>query len=167
MDNPNNLNYCIETTKNHPIVLLHKDCIQNIHDVCLKDGAKRTGFTTEVCINIDAIEAADAKKNKKQRERTMDFCFGVKSKNNKPNMVLVELRLNYKKVVNLDKKELDEKITHSKDILGHSPIILNKYYFVFQTNIRQQAVYYLRRLYINKNDVLGIDLDELQAIYFQ
>ena len=82
-------------------------------------------------------------------------------------MVLVELRLNYKKVVNLDKKELDEKITHSKDILGHSPIILNKYYFVFQTNIRQQAVYYLRRLYINKNDVLGIDLDELQAIYFQ
>jgi len=85
----------------------------------------------------------------------------------KKNMVLVELRLNYTNWKNLSKKELDEKISHSKIILGQSPLILNHFYFIFSSQIKNQAHNYLRRLYMNKSTVSGIDLNDLKKIHFQ
>lgn len=166
MANQNNLTYCKETTENHQIALNYSDCIQKIDSVCIKDGAKRTCFTNEICLNLDDYEVHNAKRNGTANQKTMDFCFGVKTPNDKKKIVLVELRLNYTNWKNLRKNELDEKISHSKVILGQSPIILNHFYFIFSSQIKNQAHNYLRRLYLNKSTVSGIDLNDLKKIYF-
>jgi hypothetical protein len=167
MANQNNLTYCKETTENHQIALKYSDCIQKIDSVCIKDGAKRTCFTKEVCLNLDDYEVHNAKRNGTANQKTMDFCFGVKTPNDKKKIVLVELRLNYTNWRNISRKELDEKINHSKVILGQIPIILNHYYFVFSPPIKNQAHNYLRRMYSNKNIVSGIELNDLKQNYFQ
>lgn len=166
MDNRNNLTYCKETTENHQIASNYSNCIQKIDCVCRKEGAKRTCFTNEICLNLDDYEVNNAKRNRRAEQKTMDFCFGVKTPNDKKKMVLVELRLKYKNWRNLGKNELDKKISHSKILLGQDPIILNHFYFIFSSEIKEQAHNYLRRLYSNKNTVSGIDLNDLKKNYF-
>ncbi len=168
MDNLNNLTYCSTTTNNHKIASICPQCVQKINAVCIKDGAKHTCFTNEVCLNIDDFETFLAQHEKRDKQKTMDFSFGVNIENrNEQKMILVELRLNYTNWRNISKKELDDKINHSKVILGHSPIISNQYYFVFKSDLKQQAHNHLRRLYLNRNFVFGVDLNELKNNFFQ
>lgn len=167
MANQNNFTYCEETTRNHQITLNCSKCIQKIDAICKKDGAKNTCFKEEVCLNLDEYETFSSKRKGTERQKTMDFCIGVKSPNDKKNMVLVELRLKYKNINNLRKKELEEKINHSIDILGQTPIIMNHYYFVFSSDKKNEALSRLRRIYSNKSNVYGIDLCDLKQIFFQ
>lgn len=161
----NKWNYCAKTTREHHVAIQHPNCIEEIDSLSKRDGAKKTPFQDEICINLDNVEICLAKKDKRNNRKTMDFSFGIKVIN-QSKFVLVELRLNYKNINNLSKTELDSKIYNSKIILGQNPNLLNHYYFVFKSNLKNQAHRNLRRIYLNKNIVSGIDLLDLKNIYF-
>lgn len=81
--------YCRDTTENHTIALEYKNCIQKIREVCKKDGAKKIYFTDDkTCLNLDEYEDHKAKDEKRNKQKTMDFCIGTVSGKNKA-MVLV------------------------------------------------------------------------------
>lgn len=166
MDKQNNLSYCDKTTRNHRVLKKCPQSLQNINDVCKKDGAKKTPFNNQVCINVDELEINRVKGAAGNRSKTMDMALGLSVGGNKPNMALVELRLNYKEVKNIKKPELDAKILHSKNLLGHTPSILNHYYFIFQSKLKNQAYSHIRRLYSNKNIVTVEDLNGMYNLLF-
>lgn len=157
--------YCTEITKNHVVPKVHRDCLERLDFVCKNDGAKKTPFEDEICVNIDKVEESLAKKDRRDKRKIMDLSFGLVAKK-ESRFVLVELRLRYKNVNNLSKTELDSKILTSKSILGQSPNLLNHYYFVFNSKLKHQAHRNLRRLFANKKIVSGIDLTDLKNEFF-
>lgn len=122
-------------------------------------------FSDEECLNMDSIEKKIAQKEKRNARKTMDISFGVVDGKNK-RFVLCEYRLNYKNLKNLDKKELNDKLSNTKNLLGFEPPIHNHYYFVFTHKIKQQAINVLRRLYQNKSNMVALDLADLKDIFF-
>lgn len=165
MGTQNKWKYCKIATNQHPLCVSDKSCIELINAVCIAEGAKKTQFATEVCLNLDKLEGKFAQKDKRNARKTMDISFGVSS-GNEQRTVLCEFRLNYKNVNNLKKSELDSKILNSKSIVGHSPLIYTPYIFVFNSKVKNQALRTLRRLYSNRNNTIAFDLNELKAIYF-
>jgi hypothetical protein len=165
MDQQNSWKYCKATTNKHPVAIKFKQYVEEIHSVCINEGAKKTSFSKEKCINLDKIEWFIAKKEKRNALKTMDISFGIKS-GNKKRIALCELRLNFENVYNLKKSDIDSKISHSIDILGHSLMIYNFYLFIFKSDKKNQANYVLRRLYSNKNMFEILDLYGLKNKYF-
>ena len=162
----NKWKYCADTTNQHPISKKFKDCVEKLDTLCKEEGAKKTPFSKEQCLNIDRVENILAQNEKRNARKTMDISFGLKSGNEK-RVILCELRLNYKNVNNLKKSELDSKISNSRNILGHSTVIFNPSLFIFTSQIKNQAYRLLRRLYSNKNTVKAIDLNDLKKYYFE
>lgn len=157
--------YCYETTRGHRVAKSHSECIEPIDLVCKRDGARRTPFSHEVCLNLDKVEICLAQIESRSSRKTMDFSLGLKH-NTQKRIALVELRLRYRNINNLSKTELDSKINNSITILGHSPNILNRYYFVFSSQLKNQAHRNLRRLYANKSIVSGVDIKDLKEVLF-
>lgn len=165
MAQQNKWKYCEKTTNQHSIYIKGNSYIEPIHDVIAEEGQKRNPFTDEVCINLDKYEGYLAQKEKRGKRKTMDISFGVKLGRDK-RTVLCELRLNYKNVNNLRKKELDSKIDNTKNIVGHNPVIYTPFIFVFSKKIKNQAFRTLRRLYSNRTNMLALDIDDLKNKYF-
>lgn len=167
MAQPNNQwQYCEQTTKNHQINKKVGVALKSIDFVCKRDGAKKTPFSEQECIDLDEVETFLASNEKRQKIKTMDVSFGI-SKGKRGQMVLCELRLNFKNVNNIGRKDLDEKMNNSKRILGHDPSIFSKSFFVFSSKLKQQATNRLRRLYANKSIIEVTDLEGLKAQFFQ
>ncbi|EZH75887.1 hypothetical protein ATO12_03595 [Aquimarina atlantica] len=161
----NKWKYCENTTKRHPLCLKFLDCIESIDSICISDGAKKSPFSEEICLNLDKVESNLARKEKRNARKTMDFSFGSKSGNEK-RTVLCELRLNYKNVNNIKKSELDSKVSNSKGLLGHSPTIYSPNLFIFSSKLKNQAINRLRRLYSNKSNVAVMDLSDFKKFFF-
>lgn len=157
--------YCSKTTKQHPICLKSSTFIEEIDSVCKNDGAKKTPFSNEICLNLDKLENELAKLQKRNSSKTMDFYFCI-TRGKSLGVVLCELRLNYKNPNNLSKSELDKKISDSIRIIGHTPSILKPYIFVFNSKIKNQALSKIRRLYANKKFATALDLNDLYRYYF-
>ena len=162
----NNWKYCKETTIQHPIALKFENCVEDIGTVSIAEGAKKSPFSHEVCINLDKVERLLAKKQKREAQRTMDISFGIKYGNQK-RILLCEYRLNYKNVNNLKKSELDLKISNSKSLVGQDPLVHNYYLFIFNSNLKNQAYHVLRRLYANNNTIEVMDLIDLKNHFFE
>lgn len=158
------LQYCEISTRTHPCALEFETCVQEIGAICKAEGARSNPFNHEICINLDAVEENRAKRHKTERQKTMDLCFAVK--NGKTKMVLVELRLNYNNVKNIREREMRQKIDCSRGLIKHEPTILDKYFFVFRTNIIHQAESRLRRFNSNRSNWVGLDLNRLKKLFF-
>lgn len=160
-----NWEYCKDTTTHHQIAKKYKKCIVDLDTFCKEEGAKKTPFSNEKCINLDMVENIIAQHDKRNSRKTMDAFFGIKL-NHQKKVILCEFRLNYKNVNNLSKSELDAKLSNSINIVGQTPMIDKTYLFVFNSNIKNQAYRRLRALYSNKKSMKAIDLNELKSLYF-
>lgn len=161
-----NWEYCKDITTQHYIAANFNKCIVNFDAFCKAEGAKKTPFSNEECVNLDKVESIMAKSEKRNLRKTMDAFFGIKLGHQK-KIILCEFRLNYKNVNNLSKSELDAKLSNSINIIGHNPMINNCYLFVFNSNLKNQAYRRLRALYSNKKTMQAIDLVDLKNLYFR
>ena len=160
-----NWEYCKDTTAQHHITIKFKKCIVNFDAFCKAEGAKKTPFSNEDCVNLDMVENIIAQSEKRNSRKTMDAFFGIKLEHQR-KVVLCEFRLNYKNVNNLSKSELDGKLSNSINLIGHNPMINNSYLFVFNSNLKNQAYRRLRALYSNKKKMQAVDLVDLKNLYF-
>lgn len=157
--------YSKEQTEKHVLSKQYVNCLQNIKAIVISEGGKKSNFSDETAINLDCVEQSKSKLQKRNANKTMDMVFSFDNEKI-IQMILTEFRLNYTNVNNLSKSELDAKISHSKNLLGHQPTIHNVYLFVFQTKLKQQATSVLRRLYSNKPTHKALDITDLYTEYF-
>lgn len=166
MGKQNSWLYCSNTTKEHGLSKKHSGCVEKIYDITISEGGKKPPFSSEVALNMDKIELSIAKKDKRNARKTMDMAFGVKRGRSK-QFVLCEYRLNYKNPNNIRKSELDSKLLYTKSLLGNEPAVHNNYLFIFLSNIKQQAISKLRRLYSSRPNYMAIDVPELKSRFFK
>lgn len=96
----------------------------------------------------------------------MDTTFAI-SNTSSIEMLLVELRFNYRNLSNLDRNELLGKVSGSINLLGNSVVINNNYIFIFQPNLIQQAINRLQRMNPRiPNNYIAMDLNQLISVYF-
>lgn len=152
------MTYSEQTTSNHP--LAHR--YQKLIDTVLKnEGARNTPFTTEKCIDLDQLEI-DLSRGQ-DRDKTMDFMIGLTSK----QMLLVEAKLNVKSPNNLGKKELEEKIRHTKEILIEREVsIAKEKVFLFDDHVIGKARYYISQLFQKNPNVKIYTVKEFKEIVF-
>ncbi|MFV0581295.1 MAG: hypothetical protein ACK5N4_04545 [Parabacteroides gordonii] len=100
----------------------------------------------ETCLNLDKIEKVQ---HKQTPQATMDLTIGLSPNQKTRQMLLVELRFNYKCPQNIKKQDIIDKIAHSKELLTGS-VIYPEYIFIFKDNICNQARNHFFRLFSGK-----------------
>jgi hypothetical protein len=165
------MKYCSNTTINHNIAILYNACLQELNQLIVNEGYLGTiplFKNNEIVINPDKAEKIIAKKAGRRRNKSMDMAFGLSNSDSSiREMLMVELRLNYRNPNNLNREELEGKVAGSILVLANIPQIHNRYIFIFKTNQRQEARNRLSRMIprINSNYIV-MDIHELQASYF-
>lgn len=133
---------------NHTIILghpLYAASPSTLSEVAEKDYPGEYYFSADIpCIDLDAYEDQMSGES----GCTMDAAVGVsKFKDNRvgtPSLALIELRMDYKSVANLDFSKIEGKMRHSRDLLVGNTFH-HKDYFVFTSRVAQQAVYEFKR----------------------
>lgn len=130
----------------HPI---YSQCGSTLDAVSKKDYPNEDFFDKSInCLDMDAYETKTCHGCK---DHTMDAVIGIKSYlNNKfhsTRLLLVELRMDYKSEKNLSKTALENKVSHTKDLLGNgSPINVNSF-FIFRPGVIQRVKRWFNDMY--------------------
>ncbi|NHM08354.1 hypothetical protein G4D82_14085 [Flavobacterium sp. CYK-4] len=163
------MKYNKAATISHTLSTTYPCCVKDFNQVILEEDdnlvALPNYFTNVNVIDLDCVELNKAKAEIRPQNKTMDTTFVI-SNTTTAEMLLVELRFNYRNLSNLDRNELLGKVVGS--VLLCSPsVINNNYIFIFQSNLVQQARSRLQRMNPRiPNNYIAMDLAELIATYF-
>ena len=134
----------------------------NFNALVKREGGPVNAFPDAMrCIDLDAYEKG---LKKGIHNPTVDAVIGVFS-GKISELVLVELRLNYKKVDNLSPTELEKKVSCSKDILSGCGKLHPIVYFVFNKQVQPKARSWFARLkWGGKKNFKPITIPELNQL---
>lgn len=126
---------------------LYRHCASTLNAVSERDYPKKNYFDTRIeCLDMDTYE----KKCGGNADCTVDAVIGISNCVNKVTsshrLLLVELRMLYVNANNLSKTELEQKIKHTKDLLGSELTIDKNSIFIFTNNVAPQARSVMSRL---------------------
>jgi hypothetical protein len=157
-------------TNNHSVNLSHPCCNKDFNQILLDEDDSLAilpnVFNAAVVIDLDCVEVENARNEHRNQNRTMDVTFAISDTNNL-EMLLVELRFNYKNLANLNRIELLEKVDGSTLILGNTVKVNGDYIFIFQPHLVQQAINRLQRMNPRiPNNYIAMDLSVLVQKYF-
>lgn len=124
--------------KAHPF---YRQCGATLETVSKKDYPNNDYFDTSIlCLDMDAYEIAT---RRGQQKETVDAVIGVKdyrqNRFTNQRLLLVELRMNYNNVNNLSKSKLEDKVRHTRELLGAGTPIETYSWFVFKNSKIEQA----------------------------
>lgn len=164
------MNYDKTQTENHIVSKTHTCCVKDFNQIILNEdnnlAALPTTFNNVTVLDLDCVEIINAKNETRNQNRTMDCTFAI-SNAATIQMLLVELRFNYKNLANLNRIVLLEKVNGSFLALDNSVDINSNYIFIFQPHLVQQAINRLQRMNPKiPNNYTAMDLDQLIANYF-
>lgn len=119
--------------KQHPLYTRYPSTLNAIAERDYQSGSL---FDKRIeCIDTDAYEKS---LGGNLTEQTMDAAVGIKSyannKSSNARLLLVELRMGYKNAGNIRKDELENKVRHTKELLGQT-ISYNKESFLYSAKI--------------------------------
>ncbi|MCD8178243.1 MAG: hypothetical protein LUE98_12810 [Tannerellaceae bacterium] len=141
------MKYCKRTTLTHPLSVQYPKEVELINQIFLTEGFKSYSFEEEVALNLDKIEIKKSKGL--SRKATVDLAIGISRVQRNAQILLVELKFEVKRPGNISKKEIEEKIKHSIELLTHVVPVSEKKVLLFNDNIIQQARSAITRLYHN------------------
>lgn len=160
--------YCESTTRNHALSVKHSEQLEKINDLFKNEGFKgKALFGQEIAINLDKIEAKLSRKDKREQRKTVDFAVGISDNGKNKQMLMVELKLNVSNPDGITKKDIEEKIKHSNDLLGTDPQIGKEKYILFQNCVKQQAKHYIGRVYVNRPSIHVLSPQEFKRKIIQ
>ena len=127
---------------------LYRHCASTLNAVSERDYPNKNYFDAHIeCLDMDTYEKKCCSGN---AECTVDAVICVSNCDNKVTsshrLLLVELRMLYVNANNLSKSELEQKVTHTKDLLGSELPIDRNNIFVFTDNVAPQARSVMNRL---------------------
>lgn len=120
---------------------LYRHCASTLNAVSERDYPNKNYFDAHIeCLDMDTYEKKCCSGN---AECTVDAVIGISKCDNKVTsshrLMLVELRMLYINAANLSKSELEQKVNHTKDLLGSELPIYKNNVFVFANNVAPQA----------------------------
>lgn len=127
---------------------LYRHCASTLNAVSERDYPNKNYFDAHIeCLDMDTYEKKCCSGN---AECTVDAVIGISKCDNKVTsshrLMLVELRMLYINAANLSKSELEQKVNHTKDLLGSELPIYKNNVFVFTDNVAPQARSFMNRL---------------------
>lgn len=159
------MKYSKTLTEAHPLCCQYKECLQPLSHCMKTEGGKGLLFCNEeTCLNLDKLEKV---LSKKILQATMDLTIGLSSNQKSIQMLLVELRFNYRNPKNIGKQEIIDKITHSKELLVGNTIY-PEYIFIFNDNVYNQARNHFFRLFnAKKTNCRIMTENEFYDLFFE
>lgn len=152
------------TWTNEPIECLPQfsPYLKNFNALVKQEGGPANVFPGAMrCIDLDAYEKG---LKKGIHNPTVDAVIGVFS-GKISELVLVELRLNYKNTNNLSTKKLEEKVSCSKNILSGCGKLHPIVYFVFNKQVQPKARNrFARAKWGGKKNFKAITIPELNQL---
>ena len=152
------------TWTNEPIERLPQfsPYLKNFNALVKHEGGPANAFPDAMrCIDLDAYEKG---LKKGIHNPTVDAVIGVFS-GKISELVLVELRLNYKNADNLSPTKLEEKVSCSKNILSGCGKLHAMVYFVFNDRVQSQARnWFARAKWGGKKHFKAITIPELNQL---
>ena len=127
---------------------LYRHCASTLNAVSERDDPNKNYFDKRIeCLDMDTYEKKCCSGN---ADCTVDAVIGVSNCVNKVTsshrLLLVELRMLYVNANNLSKTELEQKVIHTKDLLGSELSIAKNNIFIFTDNVAPQARSVMSRL---------------------
>ena len=122
---------------------LYAKCPSTLRDVSERDYPRKDYFSKNdiLCLDMDTYEK-NVLKTPHPKE-TVDAVIGISSyrhnKSKNPRLLLIELRMGYDNVDNLEKQQHINKVSHTKDLLGYETQINNTSLFVFRDDVYPEA----------------------------
>lgn len=158
-------------TENHLVSKLYPDSLVDLDLLIHREDSESTGvktqFNNSLVIDLDCVERVKATKECRRRFSTMDCTLAIRDET-ETNMLLVELRLNYKNLQNLNRNKLIDKVTGSTLLLSESPVIHPEYIFIFKTELKSQARNRFYRMSPRiSNNYIVMDINDLSQKYFK
>ncbi len=147
------------------------NCIIDINTILVQEGCSETMpiFTNnEEIIDMDFVESRLSSAEKRSPNKSMDSTFVVNEGSADTNeAVLTEFRFNYLNLKNLKKQDLFGKVQGSTNAINGKEIIHTKYYFIFESSLKQQAIRRFRNMVPSMpNNFVATDIYSLKAIFF-
>ncbi|OAV74416.1 hypothetical protein Barb7_02091 [Bacteroidales bacterium Barb7] len=141
------MKYSEETILTHPVSQKFTAEIEYINDIFESEGYKKKLFEKERALNLDKVEI---KRNKVNRDSTMDMAIGISEGGKNRNILLAELKFNVKNILNIIDKEginyIKKKIKHSIEILGNEIPVHAKKVILLNDDKKKQVAQYTNRL---------------------
>lgn len=157
--------YSKKITVSHPITK-QVACIEKIHGLCKKEGAKNTPFNQEKCIDVDKAEEEFARKESRNRRNSVDMAIGIKSGNNQ-KIMLCELKLNVKNPSGLKNDAIKNKFEQSKELLGKQTNFYPKPVYLVKQKHIDETINRLGRIYSGKISSFNVfDLNDFKNTFF-
>ena len=127
---------------------LYPSCPSTLNSVSNRDYPNTNYFNPEIkCLDIDSYEKQVLRKS--QANNTVDAVIGVSSyinnKTSNPQLLLIELRMNYQTVNGLSKTIMERKVTYTKRLLGGQCTIKKESLFIFNDKMASQAKSWFNR----------------------
>ena len=167
------MKYCKTTTQSHPIAVTYIDSLVDFNALIIDEGYNGVALfkNDEVVINLDKAEALLAiAENNREKNKSMDSAFCV-TKNDRKQVVMVEYKFRVENPNNLIREDLVGKVEGSLSVINKNNIyddIFYEYYFVFYSEIVDEAFSRLRRIYpeIDKQKYIAVDIHAIKIKFF-
>lgn len=165
------MKYSKQATLDYAKAIDKEMCLEPVNTLIVNEGYN--GSTTnfqgdEMIINMDCVEGRVASNDKRSPNKSMDSAFVIQDGSGTTHeIVFVEYRFNYKSMRNLDKSALYGKVNGSTFALKNPTNIHGNYYFVFASNLKQQAIRHLYSLNPKMpQHYAAVDMEDIKSIFF-
>ncbi len=158
--------YCGQTTKNHP--KYNKKFAKPLSKVIKDEGGPSVGCHSTV-VNLDAMEADSALRQKRNKMSTMDIFFGVSQEisHKSPHICLVDFKYKVKGKSEFDINDCKKKVNDSIVVIGRDVMIYPNYYFVFSENNQVKRSILSRKNMSNPNSPMKfINTDSFIGLFW-
>jgi hypothetical protein len=165
------MKYFKHGTNNLALYLGKLSCLKDLNQLILVEGCTETlpfFSNNEIVIDMDCVERETAILATRSLKKSMDCAIVCIS--DEPiiaDVVLIEFRFNYTSMRNIDRNSLLDKVNGSIACLGITLHHSDKYYFVFDKNMKQQAIRRFRNMLPSlPTNYIVVDIHDLRNLFF-
>ncbi|HTI57426.1 hypothetical protein [Mucilaginibacter sp.] len=165
------MKYSKQATENFAKQIHKEECLESINQLIIDEGCVDQNLNflgDEVVLNMDCVEGKVASIEKRSPVKSMDSAFVAEDiSGTSQEIVFVEYRFNYKNLSNLKKQDLFGKVVGSTSTLNQPSNIHGNYYFIFNSNLKQQAKNRFNRMNpAMPQHYVATDMHDIKNIFF-
>ncbi len=148
-----------------------EECLEPVDQLIINEGCidQNINFNgDELVLNMDCVEGKIALLEKRHCNKSMDSAFIAEDLNGaSQQIVFVEYRFNYVNLSNVKKQDLFGKVTGSTLALNNPTNIHPNYYYVFNSNVKQQARSRFNRMNpAMPQHHIAVDMFDIKNLFF-
>jgi hypothetical protein len=165
------MKYAKEATEKYARLINKIECLEPVGQLVINEGCidQNINFNgDELVLNMDCVEGKIASRERRDPNKSMDSAFIAEdSSGTKQEIVFVEYRFNYENLSNIKKQDLFGKVNGSTAALNYPDNIHSNYYYVFNSNMKQQAKNRFNRMNpAMPQHHVAVDMYDIKNLFF-